>query len=364
MSETLTSKERIARILRREPVDRVGLGESFWADTRARWAEAGHVSPDENLPEHFGHDYRLMWAFNSVADLDYGEDIVEETDETKLVRNGNGALLRWWKGKSGTPEHVDFLVKDRAGWDEHVRPHLVNADEYRRRINFEGYRKTKAYCAERDLFFMWSGVNVFELIHPVCGHEYMLIGMALDPDWVKDMCDVFATLTIDLMEILFAAEGVPDGIWFYEDMGFKQRPFMSPAMYRDIIFPAHQRTCDYAHARGLPVVMHSCGYVEPLLEGMIEAGIDCLQAMEVKAGMDLLKLKARYGDRIAFCGGLDIRELESNDLDRVRALIDATVPAAMDPSGYILHTDHSVSSRVDYETYRTFVEYGLKVGTY
>ncbi|MFW6155486.1 MAG: uroporphyrinogen decarboxylase family protein [Planctomycetota bacterium] len=364
MAETLTSKERVARILRREPVDRIAVCESFWADTHAKWAQQGRVAPDENLPEHFGHDSRGMWPFARVADLDHGEEIVEETDETKLVRDGNGALLRWWKQRSGTPEHVDFLVKDRPGWDEHVRPHLVNQDDYRRRINFEGYRKAKAYCAERDLFFYWYGVNVFEMIHPVCGHEYMLMGMALDPDWVKDMCEVYATLTIDLMEILFAEEGPPDGIWFFEDMGFKERPFMSPAMYRDIVFPAHQRTCDYAHARGLPIVMHSCGYVEPLLPGMIEAGIDCLQAMEVKAGMDLLKLKALYGDRIAFCGGLDIRELESNDPARVKALIDAKVPAAMAGGGYILHTDHSVSSRVDYETYKTFVEYGLKVGTY
>ncbi len=57
----------------------------------------------------------------------------------------------------------------------------------------------------------------------------------------------------------------------------------------------------------MPVIMHSCGYVEPLLADMIDAGINCLQAMEVKAGMDVVKLHRLYGDKISFMGGIDIR---------------------------------------------------------
>ena len=122
----LTSRERISRILKRQPVDRVGAFESFWGDTRSHWAEQGYVGKEESLDDHFGLDMRVQWCFSSVADLDFKEEIVEETEETKLVRNGNGALLRWWKNRSGTPEHVDFLVKDNATWLAHARPHLVN----------------------------------------------------------------------------------------------------------------------------------------------------------------------------------------------------------------------------------------------
>jgi uroporphyrinogen decarboxylase len=207
-------------------------------------------------------------------------------------------------------------------------------------------------------------VNVFELMHPVCGHEHMLVGMALDPDWVKDMCTVYADLTINLMEILFAEEGPPDGLYFFEDMGFKERPFMSPAMYKDIIWPAHKRTFGFGRARGLPIIVHSCGFVEPLVPGLIEAGMDCLQAMEVKAGMDLLRLKRTYGDRIALCGGMDIRALETNDTRAVEKELASKLPEAMAGSGYILHTDHSVSSRVRYETYRYFLDRGREIGIY
>ena len=360
----LTSRERIARILRRQPVDRIGAYESFWPDTLVKWASQGHVAEDTNLQDHFGHDLRVCWPFNFLADLDFKEQIVEETADTKLVRNGNGAMLRWWKHKAGTPEHVDFLVKDRAGWQEHVRPLLTDEKLYERRINFEAYRAARRKCRDKDLYFCWSGINVFECMHPVCGHEYMLMGMALDGDWVKDMCTVYAELTIRLMEILFEKEGLPDGAWFYEDMGFKEKPFMSPAMYKEILWPAHKRTFDYCHARGLPVVVHSCGFVEPLVGGLVEAGMDCLQAMEVKAGMDLVRLKKTYGDRIAFMGGLDVRTLVANDRAAIQAELDRKLPAAMAGGGYCLHTDHSIPDQVEYETYQFFLRRGLEMGTY
>jgi hypothetical protein len=139
----------------------------------------------------------------------------------------------------------------------------------------------------------------------------MLMGMALDPDWVKDMVNTYAELTLELQEILFSEEGYPDGIWYYEDMGFKERPFMSPAMYKEIIQPGHKLTFDYAHSKGIPVLVHSCGFVEPLVPGLIEAGMDCLQVIEVKAGMDLLRLYRNFGEKLSFMGGIDVRVLYS-----------------------------------------------------
>lgn len=359
--EKMTGVERMTNILARKPVDRIGLYEHFWGDTLAKWKSEGHIAENENLADHFGYDLEEAWVFNTTADPEFVPEVVEETEETILTKDGNGAFLRRHKLHDSTPEHVDFTVKDRAAWEELIRPKLKPE---RKRVDFESYRRAKNRAREKQRFFVWSGTNVFELIHPVCGHEYMLMGMALDPDWIKDMVQVYAQLTIDLQEILFAEEGKPDGIWYYEDMGFKQRPFMSPAMYREIIQPGHIMTIQYAKSLGLPVIMHSCGYVEPLVAGMLEAGIDCLQVIEVKAGMDLLKLYRDYGDRLSFMGGIDVRELYSNDLARVDAELESKIPIVKGNYGYALHSDHSIPDTVNYETYRHFVDKGLSLGTY
>ena len=359
--QTLTSVERIQNILKRQPVDRIGVFEHFWGDTYRSWLEEGYIREGENLADHFGYDLELCWPFNMVADLDFVPEVVEETKETILVRDGNGALLRRHKLHDSTPEHVDFLVKDRRAWEEHIKPKLTPD---RRRINFEAYRNIRRHAQEKQRFFCWSGVNVFELMHPVCGHQYMLMGMIDDTDWVKDMVNTYADLTIQLMEILFAEEGLPDGIWFYEDMGFKGRPFMSPAMYKEIVQPEHIKTIQFAKSLGLPVIMHSCGYVEPLVPGMIEAGIDCLQVIEVKAGMDLVRLYRNFGDRLSFMGGIDVRVLYTNDKRQIDAELEAKIPIVKQNYGYVLHSDHSIPNTVHYETYRYFVQRGLELGTY
>jgi uroporphyrinogen decarboxylase len=360
----LTPRERVRRFLTRQPLDRVPAFEHFWPETLPAWRQEGRLGPHEAPEDHFQYEIRHTWCLNLTADLDFGEQIVEETDETKLVRTGNYALMRVWKQRTGTPEHVGFDVTDRDGWNEKIRPHLVDESLDDRRINRDVYRETRREAENAGQYFCWGGLNVFECMHPVCGHEHMLMGMALDPDWIKDMAEVYAETIIRLLERLFEAEGEPDGLFFYEDLGFKDKPFMSPAMYKELVWPAHRRTVGWAKARGLGVILHSCGYVEAFVPGFIEAGVDCLQALEVKAGMDLVKLKKRFGDRLSFMGGLDIRALETNDPATIDAELDAKLPAAMEGGGYCIHTDHSIPSTVEYETYRYFLDRARRIGTY
>ena len=355
----MTGKERMQRILKHQPVDRIGLFEHFWNDTYKTWYEQGHVPGGQSFEDHFQFDMQECWAFNLVADLDFKQQVVAEDEDTITFLDGNGAILRRHKFHDTTPEHVDFTVKEREDWEK-IKPLLLNPDP--RRINFEGYRKVKKAAADAGRFFVWSGVNVFECIHPVCGHENMLVGMALDPDWVRDMAETYAKLTVELQKILFEQEGYPDGIWYYEDMGYKGSPFMSPQMYRDIIKPSHIYTIHYAKEHNLPVIMHSCGFVEPLLPDMIDAGIDCLQVIEIKAGMDLLKLHKLYGDRISFMGGIDVRTLYTNDRQVVLEELEKKIPLVKQGYNYVLHSDHSIPKTVDYEVYRYFIDKGLELG--
>jgi len=357
----MTGKERMECILKRKKADRIGLYEHFWGDTHKKWSSLGHVKEDEPFGDHFDFDISEGGWLSMVADLDFKPEVIEETEETILTRDGNYAVLRRHKLHDSTPEHVDFLVKDFALWKEHVRPLLKPVE---RRINFEGYERSMKNAREKNRYFMWSGVNVFECMHPVCGHEIMLASMVLDPDWVRDMTQTYADLTIKLQKILFEKEGLPDGIWYYEDMGFKQRPFMSPRMYKDLIFPYHKQTIDYAHSLGLPVIMHSCGFVEPLLPGMIEAGIDCLQVIEVKAGMDLLRIYREHGDKIALMGGIDVRTLYTNDKNIIDKELESKIPIVKQGFGFVAHSDHSIPNTVDYETFRYYMAKALELGSY
>ena len=357
----MNGKERISNILKRKPVDRIGLCETFWDDTLKKWSAEGHIKKGENMADHFGHDIESCWMFDFTADLDFVPQVIEETEETILKRDGNGALLRTHKLHDTTPEHVDFLVKEREQWEKHLKP-LIKADP--RRIDFEGYRYAKKHAAENDKFFVVSVMQIFEIMHRVSGHENLLIGMALDPEWVMDMSDTYTNLMIELLEKLFEKEGVPDGVWFYEDMGFKHKPFFSTTMYNEILQPFHKKSFGYVKSKGLPIIVHSCGFVEPLIPGLLEVGMDCLQAMEVKAGMDLDRIFKQYGDVLSLMGGIDVRVLYYNDFSVIDAELESKIPVVKQNHGYILHTDHSIPNSVEYDTYRHFISKGLELGKY
>ena len=356
----MNSKQRITAILKHEEVDRIGIFEHFWGDTIKHWESQGHIQHGECIEDHFDFDIQTCWAFNLMIDMDFKLEVVSEGENTITYLDGNGATLKRHKFHDTTPEHIDFRIKTQEQWDE-VK-HMLTPDP--RRINFEAYRVAKLSAEKANRFFVWSGVNVFECMHPICGHEHMLVGMALAPEWVQEMVDTYATLLVDLQKILFEQEGYPDGIWYYEDMGYKGSPFMSPTMYREIVKPGHVHTINYAKEHNLPVIMHSCGYIEPLLSDMIDAGIDCLQVIEVKAGMDLLKLYEEYGDQIAFMGGIDVRSLYSNDKAEIDAELQAKIPFVKKGYGYVVHSDHSIPKTVDYDIYKYFIKTALELGTY
>ena len=358
--QPMTSFERVKNVLDLQPVDQCPVKLSPWTETIKLWTEQGHLKPDEDIVAHFDQDLRCGGWLKCVANLDHEDVVLEETDETVLKLDGNGAMLRRHKLHDSAPEHVDFTVKDRAGWQEKTKPFLLDVD--RRRIPFEDYAKQRTLAQQEQRFFCCDGIAPFEQIHPVCGHEYMLMGMALDPDWVRDMAMTYAEFTIMHFETLFTQEGQPDGFFFCEDMGFKQRPFMSPTMYHDIIQPAHQRLFDYCHSLGGKVIVHSCGFVEPLVPGMIEAGMDCLQAMEVKAGMDMPHLFKKFGDKISFFGNIDARTLISNDRNLIEAEMQKKIPPVVNNGGgYILHSDHTEPPQVEHETAHWFLQRGREI---
>ena len=207
----MTGKQRFTNILRRQPVDRIGLYEHFWSDTQKTWTAQGKTAPGEAMEDMFGFDMQECWPFNLIARFTEEPRVVAEDQDTVTMLDGNGATLRHHKKHDTTPEHINYEVQDRQGWEEKVKPHLTPDP---RRINFDAYRKAKLAAQKAGRFFLWSGVNVFEAIHPMCGHVHMLIGMAEDPEWVAEMAETYAMMLIELQKRLFAQEGPPDGIWY------------------------------------------------------------------------------------------------------------------------------------------------------
>ena len=348
----------IEQIMRGGTPERVAVMDRPWSDTLKKWITQGYPTDDGGNPVdptiHFGFDTAGCGGwFEWQARMGVG-DVIEETDEWKVVKNGNGASLKWWKHKSGTPEHIAFDMSSRKIWERDFRPHLPGTS--RKRMTQEKIDDTAEALAKHRTGERWTHYGhqfIWENMRASLGDFSLYENLLLDPGWIRDFCRVYTDLYKECFGILIKEAGKPDGIWIYEDLGYKNALFCSPDVYRDLIFPFYAELVSFLHEFDLPVVFHTCGFEEPALDLIVEAGFCAIDPMEVKAGNDPLRIARKYRDKLALIGGLDVRILESGDRDYIsRQVIRLVEGMKAAEARYIYMSDHSVSSNVDYDDFR------------
>lgn len=352
----MTSRERVLRLIAHEIPDRIAIHDSPWATTVERWHREGLPS-DCSPQEYFGYEFWGAWVDNS---LQLPTETLEDTDQYTITRTSDGNVWKNWKGRTSTPELLDFAITSRDKWEKHKWRMAMNESRVAWDAVLEGYRAAR----EAGLFCHFSCGPGFTKVCNMVGPDRLMIAMAEDPDWVKDMALTDARLCAEIAEAMMARGIDFDAGWIFDDLGYKGKGFMSVRMYQEIFWPAHKLICDVFKSRGKPMLLHSCGYVEEYIPLFIDAGFDVLQPLEVKAGMDLVKLKRLWGDRLAFMGGIDVRAMAHPDPTVIEHEIAMKLPVAMDGGGYIYHSDHSVPDNVSFEQYSRVIQLVRKYGTY
>lgn len=374
----MTSRERVAAALARRTPDRVPVYDKFWFETERAWreqlgcplvfhADRSRFDWDATSPES---QPTTLWE---VFDMDITEvawpdyrlrlvepEVLEETEEWVLQRDGNEAVLRWWKHHMGTPEHVGFGIDSPEKWAQ-AKPLLTAGRE---RVRWDEFWPLYHRARAADRFICYCTVEPIEMVKDVLGHERLLRAMIKQPEWVHDVFDTYTRVAIEMFELV-EAEGMRcDGAFVYGDMAYSTGPFMSPRHYREFLQPCHRRLFDAFHRRGMPVIFHSDGDIRLVLDDLLDAGVDAINPLEAKAGMDVRELAPRYGDRLAFVGNIDVRVLATNDRERIRTELESKLAAAMPYRGYIYHSDHSVPPGVTLETYQWLLEEVRRLGRY
>ena len=150
-----SSSELVKGLLRADggaSPERVGLHDGIWGDTLRKWVDEGYPTNDEGKPvdpvDHFGFDMAGVGGWFDCLPLKGVSEVLEETDEWKVTRNGAGAALKYWKHKSGTPEHVDFRMTSREVWERDYRPHVLEPDP--ERVNVDGARAWARFLSTLD----------------------------------------------------------------------------------------------------------------------------------------------------------------------------------------------------------------------
>lgn len=156
---------------------------------------------------------------------------------------------------------------------------------------------------------LWSGI--FGDSYRMIGFDRFLLGMAMHPDVIHAIVDRMTEMYLELNDRLFCQLRGKIDVWFFgNDFGSQQALLFSESMWDDFFAENIRKLCVLAHSHELKVMMHSCGCVTPLLDRLIDAGVDMLDPVQTSAaGMDPESLTRAYGDRLIFHGGLDTQHV-------------------------------------------------------
>ena len=352
----MTTRERFQRMYQHTEADRVPMLGGPWGTTLARWRQEG-LPEGADFVEYFGLD-RVVGVGGDTSPR-YEGKVVEETDEYIIRRDAWGTTAKNWKHASSTPEWLDRTIVDRESWEKAKARMVMGRD----RVNWEPLKANYKTWREKGWWIrggLWFG---FDVTHArVVGTERLLVWMADDPELVKDIFNTELDCSLQLLDMIWDEGYTLDAIGWCDDMGYRNGPFFSVPMYREILKPVQKRAVDWAHAKGIVAHLHSCGNINPLVPELLDIGMDALNPLEVKAGMDPVHLKQTYGDRLVLHGGLNA--MLWDDIDRIEAEIRRLLPVLKEDGGYIFQEDHSIPDSVSLENYRRIVDVARELGSY
>lgn len=351
----MTSRERFARMFAHQEADRVPIIDDPWPSTIERWHKEG-------MPE--GVDFRDYFDLDRVAGISvdnsprYPGGIIEETEEYVIHKDAWGVTMKNWRHSASVPQYLEFTIRDPDTWRA-AKERMVPSDDripwdYLRR-NYAEWRKQGAWIHG----YAWFG---FDATHAFVDMTDLLQALHEQPEWCKEMFDHACDVSLALLDRVWQAGYTFDALFWWDDMGYKHKPFFSLKTYRELLRPAHQRAIDWAHAHGIKAHLHSCGFVRSFVPDLVEMGLDALNPLEVKAGMDPIELKQTFGDRLVLHGG--INAVLWDDRDAIEEEIRRVLPVMKEHGGYIFSSDHSVPSSVSLENFRHIVNLAKELGRY
>ncbi len=352
----MTTKERFLRMFNHQEADRVPIIDDPWRGTIRRWQAEG-MPKDVDWTDYFDIDKTASIGVDITPR--YEKKIIEDTPTYTIYTTGWGVTQKEFKEMDSTPEFLDFKVTTPEVWAEAKVRMTIDDSRIPWQILKDNYARWQAEGRWIEAEF-WFG---FDVTHSwMVGTETLLMAMIEEPEWCRDMFETYLDCCIGHFQKIWDAGYRFDSIRWPDDMGYKNTMFFSNDMYRELLKPVHKRAVDWAHEKGIYAHLHSCGNIMPRIGDLMEIGIDALNPLEVKAGMDPLKLKREYGDRLTLHGG--INAVLWNDRDAIIDEIDRVVPVLKENGGYIFSSDHSIPNSVSLDNFRAIVSEIKRVGRY
>ncbi|MBN1555708.1 MAG: hypothetical protein JXA11_13270 [Phycisphaerae bacterium] len=346
------SKERIRKVINHQTPDRPPLFDLIANDEILR-----HFNND--TPVEVGDDAAAIRALTAATDGTRYSYFSPMTECTKQLDDGREQKYERWsiwtsnRAFTGSEEYRDVKTRE-LDEREKTLGYPVRLEDgwlYNKELN------NLAHFGDDYNYFFWG-------VSPGLMGIYGEVGLEAFSYYLFDCEDVIIRqLELNTQGACRWAEALTpeepfDVVLVCEDIAFKTGPMVNPAWLKEHYFPRLKKIIDAIHASGKKVFFHSDGNLNQIMDGLVEAGIDILNPIEIAAGMDLADLHKRY-PKLIFAGGIDASRLLP--FGSKRDIADAVTKAIDDTEGRILvGSSTEVFNTVPLENYLAMREAALQ----
>ena len=309
------------------------------------------IEPEQTMPHvGLGANFRLMPEFEQKVlehkdghyiVQDWKGNICEISDEfdVSYLREAKDFCTRRW---------IRCPVENRDDWEQMKLRYALDTPG---RFPDDFAQRCEA-AKDRDYPLSVTVSGPFWQLREWCGFEGLCFMMIEQPDLVADMA-AFWTEFVSAMFERILRHVVPDRMAINEDMAYKAKAMVSPAMMREYCKPSYVRWAKQLKAAGCPIIdVDSDGFIGEIIPIWLESGVNACDPIEVAALNDICAFRRKFGRQIAYRMGVDKRAIAKGG-QVIRDELKRIEPVVKD-GGFIPGCDHAVPSDISWPN---FVDY-------
>ena len=327
-------------LLRQGEPDRLPQYELF-VDREAQSALLGQpvTSHTDTIAfyHRFGYDYVPAWPDMSAFAVP-----TRDTEDTAAIKRASG---RSWAEEDRGPI---------TNWQQFEAFQWVNPGEVTYHNISEMGRRLPS-----GMKLIGQLGGIFEQLVALMGYTTLCYALVDEPDLVQAILDQVGALYRVVYERL-AEMPVVGAVVISDDLGFKTQTLISPEALRRYIFPWHREFAVIAHAHDKPVIIHSCGYLDQVMDDLVDdVRIDARHSYE-EVILPVTEAKRRYGDRVAILGGIDMDRLCRLEEPELRRYVAGVIEANAPGGGWALGSGNTIANYVPLNNYLAMLDEGRK----
>lgn len=363
----MTPRERFLATVNFEPTDRPVRRETigFWDETIARWHEEG-LSTDitDEIAMHLHEGFDLQVPLMAGAHVHPGyeplfeEEIIEKNDRYTIKRDITGTVVQvFTDGASAIPVFLESPVKNRRDW-EMIKWRLDPVNPTRR----EKWKFFIDLATEQPWPFIVYAAGLFGTLRQLFGFENLMYAYFDQPGLIHDISRHWVSLWKGILGAV-AGEKRPDCVHLWEDMCGRNGPLISPKMFELFMMPYYKELITVLREDlQIPAIgVDTDGDCTKIIPHFVQCGVNLIWPFEVRAGMDVLKVREQWPDQFTIWGGIDKTSLAKGKKE-IEAEVMRIVPEMLKKRGYIPSLDHSVPPDVSYENWNYYRDLVREVG--